>query len=262
MPPMTPHRLLPSCPGVRRTLFVGLLVLAVSVTDPAHADFCAEKLSGYWCDGDTLVLCASESVAAKEDCAHGCHSAPIGEHDYCEPPPGGFCVNKLDGLWCDGDTLVLCADDRVTAEEPCLHGCQSAPVGQHDHCAPPPCVPECGDRVCGDWCDVSCGECGVGALCVDGRCEPDPACDGACGDGDLADVSEPAVAVEVGPETHDATQRDGEAPAETDGGQAEVTVVPKADAGCRGAGGAVPPCLLVLAVGTLWFRPRGPGWGL
>jgi len=113
-------------------------------------DFCDGKMNGLWCDGDDLVDCLAGDVSTREPCDHGCASMPLGVPDQCNAGPAEFCDGLMDGLWCDGDDLVLCDDDLTASSETCADGCQSMPLGVPDQCAEDT---TCVGLMNGLWCD-------------------------------------------------------------------------------------------------------------
>ncbi len=118
--------------------------------------FCDGKQSGLWCKGDDLVNCQGGSITSSENCAHGCVSMPQGTNDKCgdEPGPVGFCSDKSDGLWCDGDNLVKCSGGNQASSDNCEFGCISMPPGTADKCGEPPAPTGfCADKANGLWCD-------------------------------------------------------------------------------------------------------------
>ena len=50
-------------------------------------------------------------------------------------PPTGFCGDKINGLWCNGDTLVNCQGGSEASATPCPQGCQQMDLGTPDQCA-------------------------------------------------------------------------------------------------------------------------------
>lgn len=74
-------------------------------------------------DGVAFDPIGSSDVVWVEDCG----SAVV-------DPGSGFCVGKMNGLWCQGDLLVTCQDGGETGSQSCVHGCQSNPVGTPDQC--------------------------------------------------------------------------------------------------------------------------------
>ncbi|MBM4354650.1 MAG: hypothetical protein FJ109_12830, partial [Deltaproteobacteria bacterium] len=112
---------------------VVLTVAFLCIPLPALAGFCSGKASGYWCDGDNLVLCKNGSVSSSNKCDCGCQSMPPGVDDQCKSC-GGFCSGKQNGYWCDGDKLVLCKGGSVSSSSSCECGCQSMPLGTDDQC--------------------------------------------------------------------------------------------------------------------------------
>ena len=72
-------------------------------------------------------------------CDHGCAARPLGEADRCaRAPTPDFCGGRLNGLWCDGDDLVRCAEGEIATRTRCAAGCASRPLGTPDECAAPP----------------------------------------------------------------------------------------------------------------------------
>jgi hypothetical protein len=134
-----------------------LAVPVLLASGPALADFCAGKDNGWWCDGNTLVVCQNGSVASSQGCPCGCHVMPPGQPDQCQAC-GDFCSGKANGWWCDGDALVTCQAGEATSSTPCPNGCLSMPEGTPDKCAdpvePPP-TGFCAGKADGTWCDGS-----------------------------------------------------------------------------------------------------------
>jgi len=98
--------------------------------------FCGSHSNGWWCDGDTLKQCSNGSTVGSTACQNGCQQMPVGVPDKCKdaPQPTGFCANKSNGWWCDGDTLKQCGDGNVTSQQGCQYGCQSNAAGVPDQC--------------------------------------------------------------------------------------------------------------------------------
>jgi len=63
----------------------------------------------------------------------------------------GFCDGKMNGYWCDGDTLKLCKNNDTASSKDCGCGCQSMPVGTDDVCKS--CGGFCDGKMNGWWCD-------------------------------------------------------------------------------------------------------------
>ncbi|MCA9540921.1 MAG: chitobiase/beta-hexosaminidase C-terminal domain-containing protein, partial [Myxococcales bacterium] len=104
--------------------------------------------------------CGDAECAAGETCAN------------C-PLDCGFCCGDGDCRVDHGETCATCpADCSCAAGDRCDAAART--------CVPA-CVPDCGDRVCGDdGCEGACGECEDDDLCTaDGRCTEAPA---ECGD--------------------------------------------------------------------------------
>ncbi|MFK8003175.1 MAG: hypothetical protein AB8H86_26635 [Polyangiales bacterium] len=95
-----------------------------------------------FCTGDqTAVFCLDGVFAQNADCA-----------------PGAVCLDESDGLeagcYCDDIPDGICPDPGCVDDLDCVD-----------------CAPSCGDAVCGDnGCGGSCGTCGVGEACSEGRC--------------------------------------------------------------------------------------------
>lgn len=145
----------------------GCKSMPVGVNDECNGcgdPFCQGKMSGLWCKGDDLVDCQNGSITSSQHCDHGCVSMPVGTADKCgdAPKPTGFCSDKANGLWCDGDDLVDCQYGEVSSKKNCEFGCISMPAGQSDKCGelPKP-TGFCSDKADGGWCDgddlVQCG---------------------------------------------------------------------------------------------------------
>jgi hypothetical protein len=127
----------------------------------------ADKL--YQCeDGDSWVI---------EDCANGCHIAPAGQSDYCEPPPQAGCPSG-NGLYCgatlglDGSTLYSCSDGDTSFQAWCAAGCNIAPAGQSDSCKSGSC-PSGNGAYCGQTGGLDSGklyDCSNGAWTVKQSC--------------------------------------------------------------------------------------------
>jgi MYXO-CTERM domain-containing protein len=170
--------------------------------EPKPTGFCSDKANGLWCKGDDLVDCQYGEIQSKNGCQYGCISMPSGQSDQCgEPPqPTGFCSDKSNGDWCDGDDLVQCSSGETKSKTGCEFGCISNPPGQSDQCGKPP-EPTgfCSGKVDGKWCDgdllVSCisGNPAGESNCEFG-CEQKPAgFDDACfpGPPDIPDPPDP-----------------------------------------------------------------------
>lgn len=139
--------------------------------------FCDGKQSGLWCKGDDLVNCQGGSITSSEHCEHGCVSMPQGTNDKCgEPPdpPTGFCSDKANGLWCDGDNLVDCQGAKKASSKHCEFGCLSMPPGTADKCGEPPDPPAgfCDGKMDGFWCNgMTRTLCGGGGIVSEEQCE-------------------------------------------------------------------------------------------
>ena len=68
-------------------------------------------------------------------------------------PPSGPCVGKQDGLWCDGNKLILCKGGSKASEETCADGCESMPQGVADKCKTAAAAGLCANKSDGKWCD-------------------------------------------------------------------------------------------------------------
>ncbi len=112
--------------------------------------FCADKQSGAWCDGATLVTCKSGAKVASKGCDYGCQSNPVGTPDACKGAPAGFCSGKADGAWCEGSALVTCKGGLQSAKTACDQGCQSNPPGTPDVCKAA--AGFCSGKANGAWC--------------------------------------------------------------------------------------------------------------
>ncbi len=134
-----------------RLAVLGTVAAAVLlVPASALAGFCTDKQNGYWCDGDSLVLCKGGSQASSSSCECGCQSMPPGVDDQCKAC-SGFCSDKQNGYWCDGDNLVLCKNGGKASSSSCECGCQSMPPGVDDECKS--CGGFCSGKQSGYWCD-------------------------------------------------------------------------------------------------------------
>jgi len=101
-------------------------------------DACDGHANGDWCDGDDLITCQGGREVARDTCANGCASMPVGTPDVCHVAPPDACDGLIDGLWCDGDDLVDCDDGEVSERFDCDFGCTSMPYGTPDQCAADP----------------------------------------------------------------------------------------------------------------------------
>lgn len=106
--------------------------------DAAPDTFCTNRVDGTHCDGSELVICQGEAEADRTPCNRGCDDAPAAGSHACSGPEPDFCAGKMDGLWCDGDDLVMCVDGQVASWETCPAGCTVMPVGTADKCAAAP----------------------------------------------------------------------------------------------------------------------------
>jgi hypothetical protein len=92
---------------------------------------------------DRLFLCSEGVTVGYVTCADGCYAAPAGEPDYCldadpcagSPRNGTFCGANLSPL-AEPDVLYTCNGQATLATEACGGGCNAAPLGQADRCAP------------------------------------------------------------------------------------------------------------------------------
>lgn len=132
-------------------VFLAITVLLYAA--PAWADFCAGKMSGYWCNGSALVLCKGGAIASSQNCPSGCQSMPVGTNDQCYAASGP-CSGKANGAWCDGDKLLQCKSSQVASSQTCQYGCQSMPPGVPDVCKSAPAQSgPCAGKSDGAWCD-------------------------------------------------------------------------------------------------------------
>ena len=165
----------------------------------APTGFCSGKANGLWCDGSDLVSCSGGQVSSKQHCDDGCQENPPGTNDACkQAAPTGFCSGKANGLWCDGDVLVTCSGGGVSAKQGCDNGCQQNAAGTNDQCKgggtepPPPPVGFCSGKSDGDWCE---GDvlvtCGAGAIAGKTMC-PSGCQQNAAGTNDQCKTSTPA----------------------------------------------------------------------
>ncbi len=172
---------------------------------PAQSGPCAGKADGAWCDGDKLDKCKGGAVASSQDCPSGCQSMPPGVADQCQAATQtGPCTGKLDGSWCDGDTLQSCSGGKSSASKLCTYGCQAMPPGMADQCkSAPAATGPCAGKSDGAWCDgdklQQCkgGSSTASSACANGcqsmpagvsdQCKPAPVATGPCtGKGDGA----------------------------------------------------------------------------
>jgi hypothetical protein len=89
------------------------------------------------------------------------------------PALAGFCSDKQNGYWCDGDNLVLCKNGSSSSSSKCDCGCQSMPPGVDDECKS--CGGFCSGKASGYWCD---GDNLV--LCKNGSVSSSSQCDCGC----------------------------------------------------------------------------------
>ena len=105
--------------------------------------YSASYFEQYIClNGAVIVECGDGVCNGNE----GCESCP--QDCAC----AGFCQDKQNGLWCDGDDLVNCQGGQVASSTPCPCGCKSNVLGVNDECEP------CGGGFCdgradGSWCN-------------------------------------------------------------------------------------------------------------
>ena len=142
-------------------------------------DYCQDKVDGAWCALDALVNCQNGDVAQTYPCDHGCVPAPPGEPDSCAPGANveaGFCGGQSDGAFCDGDTLIVCAAEKIAGQTDCLHGCLTLAGAQPDVCGPGGPETWCSGKADGLWCK---GE-GLLVMCDDGAVSSEQPCDFGC----------------------------------------------------------------------------------
>ncbi len=92
---------------------------------------------------DRLFLCSESKTVGYVTCADGCHASAAGEPDYCldgdpcanSPLSGASCGSNLSPL-ADRNVLYTCEGQKTVATEVCPGGCNAAPLGQNDRCAP------------------------------------------------------------------------------------------------------------------------------
>ena len=167
-------RLIPPHRGLRSQTAVCLIVtIALLIPTVAFADFCSGKASGYWCDGDKLVLCKSGSVSSSTTCTAGCQSMSAGTDDKCKS--GGFCSGKASGYWCDGSKLILCKSGAVSSSKTCNDGCQPMPAGTDDKCKTATPTGPCTGKANGYWCDGN-----KLLLCKSGAISSSQTCNDGC----------------------------------------------------------------------------------
>ena len=160
--------------ALRTTLAALVLAALLAVPGVCLAGFCDGKMNGYWCDGDTLTLCKNGSAASQQGCDCGCKSMPVGTDDLCNPCGSGFCADKINGYWCDGDTLTLCKNGSAASQQGCDCGCKSMPLGTDDECQT--CSSGfCSGKVNGYWCDGD-----TLKLCKDGAEASSQGCECGC----------------------------------------------------------------------------------
>lgn len=101
----------------------------------AAGGFCTGKSDGSYCNSATLVECVGGTQTSVKDCPSGCTILDGNLPDVCSTPGGGgFCSDKTDGYWCNGDMLVACKGGAQSSGLNCANGCQSMPAGQDDKC--------------------------------------------------------------------------------------------------------------------------------
>jgi len=204
---------------------------------------------------DCMVYCVPD-CAEKECGGDGCDGS-CGECTGTEVCVDASCIpDPCDGIdffgCCDGEILRWCQDNEPF-EKDCTqmtgacgwsekggeYNCGTDggedPGGEHLRPCPGSCVPDCGERVCGDdGCEGSCGVCDDGVICEDGSCVPE------------------VVFTEVGPDTV-ATTDAGGGGGDTAG--TEPIVMKKSTGGCA-LGTSPAPGSWVVFVGLLMLLAR------
>jgi hypothetical protein len=130
-------------------------------------------------DSSLIEACALACVNGQctSECVDdtGCAAGQFCEGVRCVPD-----VCAQGQIYCDGDERRRCNGNGSgsTLVEVCPDG--ACVNGQ---CQGGPCEPACRGRECGDdGCGGSCGACGQGYLCDEGRCQPEPTtCTPYCG---------------------------------------------------------------------------------
>jgi hypothetical protein len=103
-------------------------------------------------DPDVLYLCQDGNFSVHRYCDNGCHVAPPGEADYCEPD--GPCPNGT-GWYCgsaaglDAGILYFCENGNFTIAEHCAEVCHVEPAGDADYCEPTGTCPDGPGFYCG-----------------------------------------------------------------------------------------------------------------
>jgi hypothetical protein len=157
----------------------------------ASCGACPEQ---HQCTPDGVCLCApdcADRACGEDGCGGTCGQCEAGT--FCAdgacrtPPPGCPDTAQCGGRACGPDPECGVPCGRCADGEACRDG----------DCA---CLPQCGDRVCGDdGCGGRCGGCALGAICEDGRCvDPPPACPDTAECGALRCGNDPICGVSCG----------------------------------------------------------------
>ena len=117
---------------------------------------------------DVALGCAPSCLGQGPECATACVETELGVTADCAGCVGGItdCAVNSCGQQCLGGVTPECQNCILNTCGPSFATCAGAQLK-----GPPPCDPECGDKVCGpDACGGTCGTC-TGGFCEQGQCQ-------------------------------------------------------------------------------------------